>query len=272
MTPISDALSAQGPHESRVRALFPDAFVFAGERPVFSKPLCILAFTNRSGSNLLADYLRQTGRFRGFGEGLNWEEVRRSLKHQPVASFPDFVARLAGPPNEPGIWGIKASWDQIIMLQRANIPAMFSGVRIVHSVRRDLLGQAISHWIAHQTKRWTSAHKEQGIVPEVALDRIEPILMDIVRSNSHIDLVARTLGIPRHIVVYERLQDDPAGEIARLAGAMSVDLTGWHPGTPRIARQRDETNDRFRDACLKAWNAAITWQGPSQRPPHRPFP
>ena len=60
MTPISDALSAQGPHESRVRALFPDAFAFAGERPVFSKPLCILAFTNRSGSNLLADYLPYT--------------------------------------------------------------------------------------------------------------------------------------------------------------------------------------------------------------------
>ena len=257
MTPISDALSAQGPHESRVRALFPDAFVFAGERPVFSKPLCILAFTNRSGSNLLADYLRQTGRFRGFGEGLNWDEVRRSLERQPVASFPDFVARLAGPPNEPGIWGIKASWDQIIMLQRANIPAMFSGVRIVHSVRRDLLGQAISHWIAHQTNRWTSAHKEQGIVPEFALDRIESILLDIVRSNSHIEVVASTLGILRHVVVYERLQDDPATEIRQLAEAMSVDLVGWRPGTPRITRQRNETNDNFRRMAMETWLSCI---------------
>ena len=70
MTPITDALAEQGPHESKIRALFPDAFAWQGPEPLFSKPLYVLAFTNRSGSNLLADYLLQTGRFRGFGEAL----------------------------------------------------------------------------------------------------------------------------------------------------------------------------------------------------------
>ncbi len=257
MTPISDALSAQGLHETRVRALFPKAFSWQGDRPLFSRPLYILAFTNRSGSNLLADYLRQTGRFRGFGEGLNWDGIQNSLRQRPVASFPDYIAALAGAPNESGIWGIKASWDQILMLQRANIPAMFQGVQIVHSVRQDLLGQAVSHWIAHQTNQWTSAHKASGIIPEFALDRIEPILMDIVRSNSHIDLISRILDIPRHVVVYERLQADPAAEIRHLTKAVGMDLAGWQPGAPRISRQRDETNADFRDKCFRAWKTAI---------------
>lgn len=257
MTPISDALAAQGPHESRVRALFPDSFAWQGDEPLFSKPLYILAFTNRSGSNLLADYLRQTGKFRGFGEGLNWDGVQRSLERNPVASFPDYIAQLAGAPSQPGIWGIKASWDQIIMLQRANIPAMFSGVQIIHSVRQDLLGQAISHWIAHQTDQWTSVHKGRDVVPKFAIDHIEPILMDVVRSNSHIDLISRTMGIPRHVVVYEWLQDEPAAEIRRLTQAVSIDLGDWQPGTPRIARQRDETNERFRQEAMEMWRKAI---------------
>lgn len=258
MTPISDAFAVQGLHEKHIRNLFPDAFTWPGTQThFFSKPLYILAFTNRSGSNLLADYLRQTGRFRGFGEGLNWDEIRRSLETVPTASFPDYIARLAGPLNEPGIWGIKASWEQIIILQRANILSMFSGVKIIHSVRRDLLGQAVSHWIAHQTKQWTSIHKESGITPDFSLDRIEQILMDIVRSNTYIDLIARSLGIQRHVVVYERLQDDPAAEISRLADAVSIDLGTWQPRTPRISQQRNETNDSFRERCFEAWRAAI---------------
>lgn len=258
MTPISNAFATQGLHERHVRNLFPDAFAWHGTQPHFSsKPLYILAFTNRSGSNLLADYLRQTGRFRGFGEGLNWDEIRRSLETRPAASFPDYIARLAGPLDEPGIWGIKASWDQIIMLQRANILSMFSGVQIIHSVRRDLLGQAVSHWIAHQTNQWTSAHKESGIKPDFSLESVEQILMDIVRSNTYIDLIARTLGIPRHVVVYERLQDDPAAEISRLAESVSIDLGTWQPRTPRISQQRNETNESFRARCLEAWQAAV---------------
>lgn len=257
MTPITDAFAEQGPHERKIRALFPDAFVRQGSEAIFPKPLYILAFTNRSGSNLLADYLRQTGRFRGFGEGLNGDEVERSLGKTPVASFPDHVARLAGPPNEPGFWGIKASWDQIVLLHRANIPSMFTGVRVIHSLREDLLGQAVSHWIAHQTNQWTSAHTASGVTPHFAQDRIEQILMNVVRSNSYIDLIARAMGIPRHPVVYERLQEDPAGEVMRLAEEMSLDLGDWQPGPPRISRQRDATNDSFQDGCLEAWRSTI---------------
>ena len=141
MTPISSSLADQGTHEKQVRAMFPGAFEWRGTAPVYQAPLYILAFTNRSGSNLLADYLRQTGLMRGFGEGLNWDHIERDIARTPTASFPDYITQLAGPPGGTQSWGIKASWDQIVMLQRARIPAMFSGVRIIHTVREDILGQ-----------------------------------------------------------------------------------------------------------------------------------
>ena len=244
-------------HERKVRALFPSAVSWQGQEPRFSEPLYILAFTNRSGSNLLADYLRQTRKFRGFGEGLNWDEIRASFGRSPVESFPDYIEQLAGPPGTHKTWGIKASWSQIILLKRANILSMFSGVRIIHSIRQDLLGQAVSHWIAYQTNQWTSNQKVSGIVPEFSVDRIEQILMDIVRSNSYIDLLSRALDIPRYVVVYEELQDDPEGEIKRLAQAFGVDLHGWTSAEPRISRQRNNVNREFRDLCLQAWRTEI---------------
>ena len=257
MTPISSSIADQGTHERQVRAMFPGAFEWRGTAPVYQTPLYILAFTNRSGSNLLADYLRQTGLLRGFGEGLNWDHIERDIARAPTASFPDYITQLAGPPGGTQSWGIKASWDQIVMLQRARIPAMFSGVRIIHTVREDIVGQAISHWIAHQTNRWTSAHQETGVVPWFSLEGIEPILMDITRSNTLIKLVSAALGAPRHVVVYERLQDDPLGEVQRLGEAMDLDLGDWRPAAPRIARQRDETNAEFREASVRAWREAI---------------
>lgn len=257
MTPISNDLAAPGPHERKIREIFLENFVWRGNPPLFSKPLYIMAFTNRCGSNLLADYLRQTKCFRGFGEGLNWDIVQDSLQRYPVRSFPEYVAHLADADNTPGAWGIKASWDQILMLHRANIPAMFSGVQIIHPIRQDLLGQAISHWIAHQTNQWTSVQKGLDVVPEFACDRIEQILMGIVRSNTYIDLISRALEISRHVVVYERLQENAAEAMGELLGALSIGLEGWEPRSPRIARQRNETNDHFQRQAMERWRAAI---------------
>lgn len=257
MTPIRDDFEKQGVHELKIRSMFPDAFVWHGSTPVFDRPLYILAFTNRTGSNLLADYLRQTGHFRGLEERLNWDSVKRSLESKRFDSFPDYIYELAGPPGTPGAWGIKASWDQILLLKRANIMSMFPGVRIIHSVRHDLLGQAVSHLIAHQTNQWTSEQTSSNVVPEYASDKIEQILMGIVRSNNYIDLIARTLEVPRYTVVYERLQDDPAGEIRRLAEGNYLDVTDWHPRTPKISRQRNEINVNFQSKCMEEWQKAI---------------
>lgn len=257
MTPITDAFTQGGQHENRIRAIFPNNFVWEGNCPIFSKPLYILAFANRSGSNLLADYLRQTRKFRGFGESLNWDQIQRSIERSRVASFPDYIAQLVGPPDEPGLWGVKASWEQIVMLQRANIFSMFSGVEVIHSVRHDILGQAVSHWIAFQNNQWTSSHKETGIVPKFSLGRIEQIIMDIVRSNAYIEQIARALDVSRHVVVYEHLQNDPAAEVRTLGKSLSINLNDWQPELPRISKQRGEVNDCFSQMCLEAWRAAI---------------
>ncbi|SDL62035.1 hypothetical protein [Paracoccus chinensis] len=58
------------------------------------------------------------------------------------------------------------------------------------------------------------------------------------------------------MVVYERLQAHSAAEMGRLAQALSLELEGWQPGTPRISRQRDETNAAFRSRCMQDWLTA----------------
>ena len=54
------SLRTPGRHETTIKRQFGSRVRFEGTAPVFDKPLILMAFTNRCGSHLLADYLRQT--------------------------------------------------------------------------------------------------------------------------------------------------------------------------------------------------------------------
>lgn len=251
-------LSVPGIHEKNIREIFPKNAHYDLEAPTFDKPLYIMAFTNRSGSNLLADYLRQTDKFTGFREALNWEEVNLSVSKTETASLPDYIKNISRSAPQHTLWGVKASWDQMAMLVRTNIISMFPSVRVVHTVRADLIGQAISHWIAHQTGKWTSRHSGSNTQPTFNNTAIERILSDIQMANCYIDCICRAMGWPRISVVYEHLQADPKLVMSRIAKFSSIDLDDWLPEQPSISRQRDNINDDFREMCFKHWRAALT--------------
>tara|TARA_B110000503_G_C6824913_1_gene280420 strand:+ start:275 stop:487 length:213 start_codon:yes stop_codon:yes gene_type:complete len=54
---------------------------FEGDTPLFDKPLVILAFTNRCGSDLFFEYLRNTGVIGGLFEATNEDRVIRRSKN-----------------------------------------------------------------------------------------------------------------------------------------------------------------------------------------------
>ncbi|MBA4491493.1 Stf0 family sulfotransferase [Paracoccus sp. S1E-3] len=257
---LFQALSRPGQHEVRINDLFSGNVRFDGKTPVFDRPLVIMAFSNRSGSNLLADYLRQTRRFAGFAEALNWDEVSLFLSKKRISSFPEYIETLARGAPPRSIWGVKASWDQMAMLTRANIFGMFPEVKVIHSVRRDVLGQATSHWIAHQTGKWTSTHNGTSAVPVFDSTAIERILMGIHRSNGYVDCICQAMHWPRIPIFYENVQQNMRLEIERIAKFMGVSIDDWQPAKPRISMQRDDTNATFKRECFARWRGALTGQ------------
>lgn len=234
-------------HEHEIRALFGGRVAFAGDHPLIDRPLLILAFTNRSGSNLLADYLVQTGQVAGLGEFLNHETVARHKDAQAVESAPDYLLTLARRLSREGQqFGVKASAEQLGFLIRWRLPRLFTRTTIVHIHRDDILGQAVSHWIALQTGQWTSRQEARPVEAGFDAGAARAIAHDVLRSDSAIRMTCGMHGLPYVSVSYEELTFDPAVTVARIGQVAELDLGDWTPAKPRIERQATSLNDMLK--------------------------
>ncbi len=239
-------LRTPGQHEKTIKRQFGGRVSFDGNAPVFDKPLILIAFTNRCGSHLLAEYLRQTGQLAGFGEYLNHDVVANQSDAHGYYSFPDYITGLQARMCPKGqALGLKGSYDQIAMLLRWNMGAMFGGVRIVHIYREDALAQAVSLSIARQTEQWTSRQAGNGTEPTFQPKLIESILDSHEDANTIIRLIAESAAIPRVQISYEEVVNDPATYVRRLFGFCGVTAPGWVPRVPSVRKQAGALNTEF---------------------------
>ncbi|AWI86745.1 hypothetical protein CEW88_23565 (plasmid) [Alloyangia pacifica] len=255
-TPL-ETLSRPGGHERRLRALYGEDAAYLETGPVFDKPLVIVGFTNRSGSNLLVDYVRQAGRANGGGEYLNGDVLETLHAQHGFKRFPGYLLFLYKTQCKPGqSLMLKASWDQLAMLVRLNIPAMFPSVTVLHTQRGDLLAQAVSYSIALQTGRWTSLQGESEVEPTFEFDKILRAMEGFQRSNLLIDLICRTHGFPRIPIGYEQDTHDPAA-VGGLLQQAGLAAPGWQPGPPKLKKQRDGRNAEFEARFLEECRGAF---------------
>lgn len=252
-------LCTPGVHEVEIRAHFQEKALYTGNAPIFDKPLYLLAFVNRSGSNLLAEYLRMTPRLRGFREQLIFSTVKQFCMKNNISEFPDYLQAISKAAQDMGqAYGLKASWDQILMLYRFGIFNMYPSVRVVHIQREDILGQAVSYQIALQTKQWTSEHKATGSQEcHFDADQISQIIGSVIDGNHLIAQVCAILDLPRATVSYESLVAAPGKVIRELAPFIEQNLSKWEPKTPKISKQTSSLNEQFRQQYLSYAREAL---------------
>lgn len=233
-------------HEKMVRALFGDDCLYKGSEPQFPFPLYLLAFSNRSGSNLLASYLRRTGLFSGFHEQLRHGSVKQLASDLGAKSFPDFFQKIMARDRNDAIYGFKASWDQILLLLRCRIHLMYRGIRVIHIVRKDVIGQSVSFSIAHQTQRWSSRQTgKPNVVPEFKFENIEKKIDGFFASENAVALLCTLFDLPRLEVTYEALTEHPRETMLRIGEFSGVDLSSWQPPERTISKQADQLNANF---------------------------
>lgn len=255
---LLDRIATPGRHERVLEnALGAARLRYEGAAPLFDKPLILIGFTNRSGSTLLAEYMRQSTMFLGLGEFANHDFVQNQMQSRGLESYPDLIARLAGGGRAQQLFGLKASWDQMAMLARWNIPAMFTGVRVVHIIRRDPLAQAISYSIAEQTDQWTSHQQANDQEPVFSAGALDQIMREQQVQNVLIGLLAQAMGASLHGVVYESLHANPAACLQAVLGFCDVPRPDWHPSPPSLRKQAGEVNARFHAAYLARTKARL---------------
>jgi LPS sulfotransferase NodH len=236
-----------GAHERQISHYFKGRMTFEGDGPVIDTPLILLAFTNRSGSNYLAELMRSTERLIGMGEGLNADLVAERSTAWGAESFPDYFVKLNK--NRARPFGLKCSWDQLLMLLRANIPAMYPRMQVVHIRRRDILSQAISRHIAWQTERWTSNTKvEREVEPSYNTKSISGHVESIYTSEAMFPIIFGGFEIPSYEVVYEDLmarEEETVRDVMTWLGYPPK--PDWTVGPTRLKRQADDKNKTFKE-------------------------
>ena len=241
-------LATQGVHEKEARRFFGENFEFKGAEFVNDGPLICLGFTNRSGSNLLGGYLRAQPGLLGFHEQLNYPPIIKQSKELGIDSFPNYIAQLSAK-RPKAAHGVKASVEQLMMLQRANIPAMYKGgLKLIQIRREDLIGQAISHHIALQTLAWTSRTETNVPKAEIVFDaeRISRIAKSIRHSEFLMDIFVETYKVPRLQISYSELTETPLVSLNKVAKFLKKAPSRIVVPDPILARQSNALNDEFR--------------------------
>lgn len=256
---LPESIASVGIHEKTIREKFNDKVYYRGDAPVFDGPLVLLAFVNRSGSNLLASHMRTVPRLAGFHEQLNWTTVLNTSERQGISNFPDYIQHATTLAQKPDkIYGFKASWDQMLMLLRFGIDRMYTGVNVVHITREDIVGQAISLLIASQTEQWTSKQTaREDVTPKYDETRITNIINDCSAAAEKVRLVSQMSGARYLSVTYEQVVENPALVIRQIGRSMGAKLPTWQPKPVPLERQANALNDEWRSRYLAAARAAL---------------
>lgn len=231
---------------------------FDGPDPV-ARQLVLLGFFNRSGSNLLGDYLRRLPGLTGFNEHLNHQFVLKKCRAAGIDSFPHYMQSLVDGAGQNGL-GLKASGSQVEMLHKWNILQMFETVQAVQVIRQDIVSQAVSLWIAKHTKQWISTQSSSMDEDKVPYDfwAIRRIMVGIGEHNTRMLSAFSAIGVPVSTVVYEQLIESPETEVRRVGAFLGIDLKSWNfPEDVGLARQKSEVKSRFVAQARK--DLAASW-------------
>jgi LPS sulfotransferase NodH len=243
------------------------------------RTIYLIAFTLRSGSNLLCDYLLanrlgQPAEYFQYPFGETNRSVYDSLSVAPD-DFPGFFRQLIAQRATGNIFGAKLTWDHknavVEQLQHHfqdvhDIPDLFPRCTWIYLLRQDRAAQAVSIWRATKSKQWRSTdslpskqNQEYdffGILTRLYAILVEEYLWEDYFRNKAISPVR---------LYYEDLVEHAAAaivEIARRLPSASIHEESEVKLVSNLSRQRDEYSEvlkaRFLDDLYHV-GAASHW-------------
>ena len=241
-------------HLRGIEGLFGGVAVPAAAIPPH-RAIVFLCFTNRSGSNYLADALASTGRLNLAGELLNGEAVAADTARHGHASFADFFAAHMRWRMVDGRVAMKVATMHLELLGRAGVlEHCRETARYIFIERSDRLAQAISAEIAWQTGQWTTHTTVEVPIERLRFsrERIARLIDGFAEDNRQFDLFFGLNGIVPAHVVYEHLVADPQAQVRAVGAALGLPDLRMDPARITVQRQAGALNARWRELFLRA--------------------
>ena len=171
-----------------------------------------ICFSNRCGSNYLAELLEATGELPPATEGFNHPTVTSAAKQHQLTSFADYCKHFATHAAKKRRFACKVSAAQLFTLaQLGYLGTIFPRPHFIHIQRYDVIAQAISFLLAKSTRAFASYHAPQVAESDVAFDgdKLTIMIGNFDRSNATLRdflLMNRLEHLP---VLYEHLAAHP---------------------------------------------------------------
>ena len=248
-----------GPHEEQLRKFCEPFEVPVGTSPC-DQPVCIMLFSNRSGSSLISEHMRASPYFGGFGEPLNYQFVIEKSTRDGTRSFLQYLQNVHHlQSGTDKMFGMKASVDQALMLMRARvIPEYYRDVRWVLIERSDLVAQAVSLYFAGQSKQWRSDQAAgAGGEPVYDFERIRLQVQMLSQRYVAMRSFCAVFGIEPYRITYEDFAADPMAGANALAAHLGVPEPAIDASKVAMRKQRGDRNAEFRERFLTEYRASI---------------
>ena len=234
--------------EARLGAIVPTATEVRREiRYVF------LCFTNRCGSNFLANALSSSGHLNRANEFFNGDTILDNCVEENLTSVSEYFNWLTYRAGKNGFLVGKLSYTHLEILGKAGILDRIIGLsRFVMVERVDKLAQAISYDLALQTGQWahSMASRKSEAELEFSYGWIAKIIEAILDQNQRFARFFALNGIIPSVVLYERLAEDPDHQVTLLGRYLGVRELRYVPENVDPQRQAGRINCEWRDRFL----------------------
>jgi LPS sulfotransferase NodH len=214
---------------------------------------CFMCFTNRSGSNYVAEAMASTGELNLAAEIYNWDMVLNVSREHGIVDFRDYFCRLANSQAINGIVLAKVSIDHIVLLHKTGIlDEIVDKSNFVMVERSDKLAQSISLSIANQTGKWASFSATRSDAdPKYQFGSILGILQSIIRQNAYFDEFFAINGLYPISIIYEQFTETPEIYASYIAGRLGLKQFEMQRAKVRTEKQAGPTNQIWRQKFLQ---------------------
>lgn len=208
-----------------------------------------LCFTNRCGSNFLAELIASTGRLNRGEEVFNASTVQAHATEQGLRSLAEYVNFLCRRLNMSGWLTAKIGIEQLVMLTEAGIlDQILARSRFILIERQDRLAQAISRLVAVQNGQWTSAQTTLKADEALIYDRaaLEAQQADVAFQNQAFYRFFAANGlVPKHLA-YEAIAQSPQEYLSDIGTWLGFESFVGDLSALRIHRQDSAVKHRWR--------------------------
>lgn len=213
-----------------------------------------LCYTNRCGSNFVAEAMASGGSMNLAAEFLNYDQVLAGSADSGLTCIQEYVRGVALNDMVAATFVCKVSVEHLVVLESSGmLDYVLPRARFVLIQRSDKIGQAISHSIADQTQQWASYNSSVTNDPVFDGPRIREYIKQIDEQYLIFDEFFSSREINPLLVNYEIFSENPEKGVSEIAAYLGRNIS-FEASRVRTGIQRSERNEIWRTAYLGEWS------------------